>query len=410
MNGIDRTPRQPAASSRRRNAGPAAVLPGRVPGWLASLALLLLLLLSACASPGPPPPSPPPVLVADSTWWQVDRDIAAAARAATVPAGEHAGAAMAKWRQRVQHYCETDFIPWFTSYGTQQWLAIKVAWYRLGSEATADPAAGRLAAYLQEQYQERVLDPVVREVDPAMVRETATRIYQRTLGAALTGIRQRHAVPTDQFDRRLQRIPAISLAPPPAHDASLHQFIHADPLAALPAYGALLGRIRAAAAGSGGGADDSRLSPAARRASEQALARLTASGAASAAAAIIGGVPGAVISLGAFGVGLAAHEKQRPEIETQLRANLDAALAETWHSLIENRASSVMAAVHYLATRIDDALTPARSQPVELAPGPQEIPFPAAPGLDVENLHEDASRDEDEDEDSDEEDETEGEQ
>ncbi|HRD91279.1 MAG TPA: hypothetical protein PK752_23935, partial [Accumulibacter sp.] len=278
MNGIDRPPRQPAASNRQHNAGPAAALPAGVPGWLAPVALLLLLLLTACASPGPPPPPPTPVLVAESTWWQVDRDIAAAARAATVPAGDHAGAAMAKWRQRVQHYCETDFIPWFTSYGTQQWLAIKVAWYRLGSEATADPAAGRLAAYLQEQYQERVLDPVVREVDPATVRETATRIYQRTLGAALAGIRQRHALPADQFDRRLQRIPAISLAPPPAHDASLYQFIHADPLAALPAYGALLGRIRAAAAGSGGGADDSRLSPAARRASEQALARLTTSG------------------------------------------------------------------------------------------------------------------------------------
>ena len=388
MNGIDRTPRQPAASSRQNNAGPAAA----VPGWLA---LVLLLLLAACATPGPPPP--PPVLVAESTWSQVDRDIAAAARAATVPAGDHAGAAMAKWRQRVQHYCETDFIPWFTSYGTQQWLAIKVAWYRLGNEATTDPATARLAAYLQEQYQERVLDPVAREVDPAVVRETATRIYQRSLGAALTGIRQRHAVPADQFDRRLQRIPAISLAPPPAHNTSLYQFIHAEPLTALPAYGALLARIRAAAAGSGGGAEDSRLSPAARRASEQAVARLTTSGAASAAAAIIGGVPGMVISLGAFGAGLATHEKQRPEMEAQLRANLDAALEEMWFNLVENRASSVMAPVHYLSTRIDDELTPARPQPVELAPRPQEVLLPAAPGLDVEDLREEESLDEDKD-------------
>ena len=407
MNGMDRPLRLPAASNRQHNGVPAAAGPGGAPDWLAPVTLLLLLLLTACASPGPPPPPPSPVLVAESTWWQVDRDIAAAARAATAPAGEHAGAAMAKWRQRVQHYCETDFIPWFTSYGTQQWLAIKVAWYRLGNEGTSDPAAGRLAAYLQEQYQERVLDPVVREVDPAEVRKTATRIYQRTLGAALTGIRQRHAVPADQFDRRLQRIPAISLAPPPAHDASLLQFMRADPLAALPAYGALLDRIRAAAADSGG-TDDSRLSPAARRASAQALTRLTTSGAASAAAAIIGGVPGAVITLGAFGAGLAAHEKQRPEIEAQLRANLDAALAEMWFSLVENPASSVMAAVHYLATRIDDDLTPARPQPVELAPRPQEILLPAAPGLDIEDLHEDESPDEDED--IDEEDDTEREQ
>ncbi len=390
MNGSKRTPRQPAASSRQHGTGPAAALPLGVPGWLA---LVPLLVLAACAAPGPPPPPPPPVLVAESTWWLVDREIAAAARAATVTAGEHAGAAMAKWRQRVRHYCEADFIPWFTSYGTQQWLAIKVAWYRLGNEEPTDPAAARLAAYLQEQYQERVLTPVAREVDPAVVRETAARIYQRSLGTALAGIRQRHGVPAEQFDRRLQRIPAILLAPPPTHDASLLQFIHADPLTALPAYGALLARIREAADGSGGGAD-ARLSPAARRASEQALARLTASGAASAAAAIVGGVPGVVISLGAFGVGLAAHEKQRPEMEAELRANLDAALEETWLRLVEDHSSSVMAAVHYLSTRIDDELTPARSRPVELAPGPREIPLPAAPGLDVEDLRDEASPDE----------------
>ncbi|HRL77186.1 MAG TPA: hypothetical protein PLC86_15930, partial [Candidatus Accumulibacter phosphatis] len=133
------------------------------------------------------------------------------------------------------------------------------------------------------------------------------------------------------------------------------------------------------------------------RASEQAVARLTTSGAASAAAAIIGGVPGMVISLGAFGAGLATHEKQRPEMEAQLRANLDAALEEMWFNLVENRASSVLAPVHYLSTRIDDELTPARPQPVELAPRPQEVLLPAAPGLDVEDLREEESLDEDKD-------------
>ena len=175
--------------------------------------------------------------------------------------------------------------------------------------------------------------------------------------------------------------------------ASLLQFIRADPLSALPAHDALVARIRPAAAGSGG-ADDSLLSPAARRASEQALARLAASGAISAAAAVIGGVPGMVISLGAFGAGLAAHEKQRPEIEAQLRANLDAALEEMCLCLVENRYSSVMAAVRYLPTRIDDELTRARPEAVELAPRPQEIPMPATPGLHVEDLPDSARPDE----------------
>jgi len=61
---------------------------------------------------------------------------------------DYARGSMESWRGRVHKRTEADFIPWFTGYWTQQWLAIKVAWYVLSTGT--EPAAKRLAIYLQE--------------------------------------------------------------------------------------------------------------------------------------------------------------------------------------------------------------------------------------------------------------------
>jgi hypothetical protein len=41
---------------------------------------------------------------------------------------------MERWKLLVRERAEADFIPWFSSYWTQQWLTAKVAWYKLGSD------------------------------------------------------------------------------------------------------------------------------------------------------------------------------------------------------------------------------------------------------------------------------------
>jgi hypothetical protein len=282
---------------------------------------------------------------------------------------------METWRSLVHKLTEADFIPWFTGYWTQQWLALKVAWYKLSAEEGTDPTVERLAAYLQEQYRDRVLDPVAKEVDPDVVREQATKRYVQLLSKQLQGIPQRYGVPPDQFDRRIKDIPAIALTSDPAHSASLYQIVHADAIAKLPAYVALIAQIRKDAGATGGGPSDARISPVAKRASEKLDAKLATSGGASVASAAVRGVAGMMISLGAAGFGAIAHENERPKMEAQLRENLDPEVDAMWLNLMEDPATGVMAGVYYISAQIEGSLTKTLTQPVRVEPIPQGIPL-----------------------------------
>jgi len=344
---------------------------------LRSLVVALMVVLAGCATPERPPDrAPAPVHVPESTWWQVDSDIGDASLAATESAGDYARVAMDNWMSLVQKRTEADFIPWFTGYWTQQWLAIKVAWYKLSAEEGSDPTVMRLAAYLQEQYHDRVLEPVAREIDPDVVREQATKRYIQLLSKQLQEIPRRYGVPSDQFDRRIKDIPAIALAHQPAQSASLYQIVHADPIARLPAYVALVAQIRKDAGGAGAGPSDARISPVAKQASEKLAARLVTSGGASAAAAVVGGIPGAMISLGMAGLGAIEHESERPKMETLLRENLNPVLDDMWLDLVENPATGVMAGVDHLSRQIEGSLARTLTQPVTFEPVPQGVPLP----------------------------------
>ena len=142
---------------------------------------------------------------------------------------------MQEWREQVYQRTEAEFIPWFSSYRARQWLSVKLSWYRLGA-ADEEQVVDRLAFYLQQQYRKRVLVPVARETDPVRIRERTTRFYLWLMGELLARIPARHGVPAEQFERRLEAIPAITLAPPPNRNASLGQLIRTERLDRLPAY------------------------------------------------------------------------------------------------------------------------------------------------------------------------------
>lgn len=343
------------------------------------LVVALILALAGCATPDRAPAPAPPVHVSEETWWQAEREIGAASLAARRVAWNYARGYMETWRDRVRQRTESDFIPWFTGYWTQQWLAVKVAWYKLTIGEGTDPAVRRLAAHLQAQYSERVLDPVAREIDPDVVRMNATTLYIRLLAEQIRGIPRRYGIPAEQFDRRLGNMPAIALAPPAAHDASLYQIVHVDPLAGLPAYAALIERTRKIAGGAGAGPLESGISPAAKRVSERLAAKLAISGGASAAAAAVGGVAGMVISLGATGFGVIAHENERSEMTAQLREDLKAAQDDMWFSLMEDPVTGVLAGVDHIAQQIAGRVADVLVQPVGSRPLPRAVPIPAEP-------------------------------
>ena len=354
--------------------------------------VVLMIVLAGCAMPDRLPDHAPEsapkvfVQVPEWTWLQVDSDIGAASLAASGQARGFARVQMEAWKKLVASKAETDFTPWFSNYWTQQWLTARAAWYKLNLPDDEELVVTRLAAYLQTQYRERVLAPVAKEIDPAAVRAQATEYYIQRLRVALQPIPLLHGVPPDQFDRRLREIPAIELAPPPAHNASLYQIVHAEPLDSLPAYLALLAQARKAAGGAGAGLSETAISPVARRVSEKLLERLAISGGSSAISALVGGVAASVISLGAASVGVILYESTREATDSVLRESLAAGTDEIWHSLMEDPASSVMAGIDYLSDQIEKCCPRTFAQPVEPAMPPEELPLPEEPASQPETI------------------------
>lgn len=336
----------------------------RATAWrpLRCLLLAALLALAACAGHKAAEPLAP---VTAATWAQVDRDIASASMAAADKAEDYARGAMENWMDLVYQRTDSDFIPWFSGYWTQQWLGLRVAWYKLG-DSQKSPAVSRLSVYLQGQYQRRVLEPVARQVDPAAVMEAATRFYVQALAGQLDAIPERLGVPRAQLDQRLQAIPAIALGPPAARDASLYQLLQAKRLDQLPAYQALIARVHDASTRTGVDVEspDQGVSAVARRTSEKLLGEVTVSGAVGAIAAAVGKAAGTVLSLGSAGLTALSRDRERPQLEAQLRKDLNDAFDQQWLALMGNSQSGVLAGVHYLSLQVEaGAAAPWTAQP-----------------------------------------------
>ncbi|MCO7596282.1 MULTISPECIES: hypothetical protein [Pseudomonas] len=317
------------------------------------LLLCLLLALSGCASKQPP--APPPITPTPAVWQRIDQDLIGASVAATGSANDYARRSMRVWKEQVQRRTESDFIPWFTGYWTQQWLTLKVAWYKMNSGNGAQPPERRLAQYLQAQYHKRVIEPVAEQIDPEAIRDRASELYLQLLGQQLPAIIQRYNAPPDQFSQRLNRIPAIALGPPQARDATLYQLLRAKSLAQQPAWQALRQHLHQQATRAPG-QTQAGLSSVANRASEKLGATLAPRGIASAVAAAVGKAAGAMISVAVAGFGMVSHDQEHPQMVEQLRVILNVALNEEWRDLMENRQSGAMAGVYYLSGQVEDSL------------------------------------------------------
>lgn len=298
------------------------------------LVLAGLVLLAGCASA--------PVQVPADAWRRLDQDIAAASRAAAEQSRAYAVTAMGRWLQLVQRQTDETFIPWFSGYWTQQWLGLRVSWYRLGGDEVQ-----RLAAYLQEEYRAQVLEPVAEDISPERIQRGAMRIYVRQLDMRLQALPARHQIPQEQFDARLEALPVLP-------GASLRQLLRADPLERLPAYAALLERVRV---GPGGDwSSDPGISLVAQRTSERLVEEMTTSGAASALSAMLGRAAGSALSLGVTLFTAMARASERPQAEAQLRLSLQATLEQETQALLRSPQHGVLAGVLELSGQVERGL------------------------------------------------------
>jgi hypothetical protein len=330
---------------------------------LRSLIVAVLVVLAGCATPVRAPVVEAVVVVSDSTWHQVDREIVEASQSATEQTRIYSRGAMDYWRTRVYQLTEENFIPWFSSYWTQEWLSMKVSWYTISAKGEQDASAKRLAEYLLEQYQQRVLAPVAVEIDPDAILSQAMAFYVDILQEELQKISKRHGIPMAQLNGRIQKIPAIALGPPPARNASLYQIVHTDPLNSLPAYAALIDKIHKAGGDKGVGSTDTAMAPVAKRASQRMEAEMAPRGAASAVAAAAGKFAGGLITVGVAGIRALIQAADRPDSEALIRSSLGNTFDKAWLKLVQNPTTGVMAGTLYMAGQIEGNLAASAAPP-----------------------------------------------
>ncbi|NUT78687.1 hypothetical protein HNO86_26970 [Pseudomonas sp. C1C7] len=339
---------------------------------LRSLIVAVLLVLAGCATAPRAPVEAPQVMIAPSTWQQVDREIIDASQSATEQTKIYARGAMEYWRTRVYQLTEENFIPWFSSYWTQEWLSMKVSWYTLSAQGEQDASEKRLAAYLLEAYQEKVLAPAAVEIDPDAILSLASAFYVDILKEELQKISQRHGVPIAQLNGRIQKVPAIALGPPSARDASLYQVIRIESLDKLPAYAALVDKVHKAGGEKGVDSTENAMAPVARRASRRMEAEMAPRGAASAVAAAAGKLAGGLITVGVAGIRALIQASDRPDSEALIRSSLGNTFDKAWAKLLQNPQSGVMAGTLYMAGQIEGNLAKTAQPPVGLSAGTVE--------------------------------------
>ena len=286
----------------------------------------------------------------------VDADIWTASHTAKSEADTYARSALNDWMDKVRKRTEDDFIPWYTSFGTQQWLSIKVGWYEMNEPEGKATAAERLAEYLQEQYYERVLEPIAPQIDPQKILKRTVALYVGSLAAKLRDLPGRYDLPADTFRDRLESIQAIDVYTVPRQRASLYQIVEAQNPTDVPAYAALLALVQPDDKGLGSGLSRNRFYPVARSSAEKLVDQMAIRGGAGVAGLALGGVAGILISIGISGWQAVEHEKDKPVLEAELRSNLSAALDGMWYYLTKDPHGAVTVPVEHMSSQIENGL------------------------------------------------------
>ena len=323
---------------------------------IASFATMLSALIGCSSSVRAPVVAEPAPPISADVWREVREEIWTASMLAQSEADTHARQAMREWMGRVRALIDTEFIPWYSGYWTQQWIGVKAGWYEMNREDEEEPVEHYLAQYLQEQFYELVLEPASVESDPQTISKQTAALYVRLLSDQLRCIRQTYAVPSQSLHHQLRQIPLIALAGAKPTTVSLSEVVDRSDLAGMPAYDALIDHADSPGDPENLSADNRYMEFVAEDSVARHLEQLPVRAGGGAAATLVGEALGLFISVGIAAWTAAAHEQEKPEIESQLKGALDAALEDMWRSLMEDRELGVLYPVNHMSRQIETGL------------------------------------------------------
>ncbi len=322
------------------------------------LLIAFVIVLGGCSHTPTHVVAPPAPLyqVQPETWQAIDEQILNASIFARRESIAYARVAMEDWRWHVRRRTRDVFIPWYSNYWTQQWMATRVAWYKLQySEGDVLPEE-RLFNYLQQEFYEQVLEPVNSFVDPHTVLQETTARYLQEIKDRLEQLPFEYSIPVAALNQHLKFIPAIVVPEAILQNASLYEVLQATDLSVLPAYKTLLAQIAALSDGVTPTSSTDGLDRVARAAVSELLEQITLRGGVTAASVFMGGYGGILISAGVITWSAAKHVHDKPKMEAQLSNNLDIMLDVMWQDLVEDPLSGVTSVVQHMSSQIEYAV------------------------------------------------------
>lgn len=330
-------------------------------GWryfLYSLLIAFFFILSGCSNIPEPvvKPAAPLYYIHPETWQSIDEQILKASLSARKKSEIYARNMMDNWLWKVRMRTESVFIPWYSSYWTQQWIASRVALYKIQYSEGEPTPEERLTQYLQNQYYKKVLEPVSDFIDPNTVMKDATDLYLRELKKRVEQLPYEYQIPVDEFNQHLKFIPAIIVQTKPRQEASLYDVLQTSNIDNLLAYKKLLAQIASINGSIKPGSPKDNLNQVAQRAVTKLVEQIELRGGASIASLIAGGHIGLLISVGAATWSISEHERDKPNMDKQLRKNLDVMLDLMWQNLVNDTSSGITAIVHHMNKKIEYSL------------------------------------------------------
>lgn len=320
---------------------------------------ILLLALVGCTSRGPDvmetEPAPP---IPPAKWQEIQEEIWTASTLAHLEAQYFAREAMREWMTRVREETRAEFVPWYTGYWAQQWIGVKVGWYRMNRNEDDPPVEDYLVEYIQQRFHELVLEPAGELSDPRTITKDTAAQYVRLLSTQLRRIPQTHAIPLSSLRHRLKVIPLITLTDSDPDAIPLSFLLESSELAGVPAYKALLAHSDSIKNQENSSPGKEPLQIVAKETVARLVADLPVRAGGGAAALLVGESLGLIISAGVTAWSISSHEQKRPEIESRLRNALATGLDQLWERLMTDPELGVMSPVNHMREQVDIGLFP----------------------------------------------------
>ena len=324
---------------------------------LAPILATILIVLAACTSRAPVPvPAEPIPPIPANTWREIKEAVWTASTLAQREAETSARDAMRAWMSRVREETEQEFVPWYISYWTQQWIGFKAGWYEMNKEDGDPPVEEYLTTYLLERYHELVLEPAGKEGHPQMITEQTAALFVRLLSEQLQCLPKTYRVSRRALDRDLRQIPLISPQESQTDSISLSQLLVHRDLAGAPGYDALVTRTGSVGERENPALDNTRLRAVIDDTVARLLAELPVRAGGNAVGLTLGEALGLFVGAGITVWSAISHEESKPEMELQLREALREGLDQMWQVLMEDPELGVVYPVRHMKGQIDTGL------------------------------------------------------